>query len=82
MTGEDRQKPIAICRANEVEAWFFPFFIRPANDLEPAFLFLEDHLYNMTADLEGVLVGMVRIESEMDLREQGYFPAEDGIYYL
>jgi hypothetical protein len=82
LTEENRQRPIAICRANEVEAWYFPFFLRPASDLEPAFLFLEDHLYNMTADLEGVLVGMVRIDSEEDLKERGYFPGEDGIYYL
>ncbi len=37
---EKRTKPIASCAANEVEAWDFPFYLRPATDFEPPFLFL------------------------------------------
>ncbi len=75
-------RPIAVCRANEVEAWSFPFFIRPPTGFEPAFLFLEEHLYNLSPDESDVLQGLVRIDSAQDLRRLGYAPGDDGAYVI
>jgi hypothetical protein len=75
-------KPIAACEANGVEAWFYPFFVRPATDFEPSFLFLEDHLYNLNEDDQGILEGLVRIDSVDDLVRLGLTPDEEGVWRI
>lgn len=79
---EREDKPIAICRANEVEVYEFPFFLKPENDLEPLFLFLGIHLENFGPEDDYILKNIIRIDSAEDLEKLGFSPAEDGIFYL
>ncbi len=79
---EKRTKPIASCAANEVEAWDFPFYLRPATDFEPPFLFLEDHLYNMNREEIEALGKIHRIDKEEDLARLGFPKSADGVFLV
>jgi hypothetical protein len=77
------EKPIARCMANGVDAYEYPFYVKPAKQMEPDFIFLEDHIYNFDTDEMGQLLGsLVRIEEEMDLKRLGYEKDQEGIYIL
>jgi hypothetical protein len=77
------EKPIARCEANGVDAYDYPFFVKPAQGMEPAYLFLDDHVYNFTTEeMEEIMSHLVRIEEEKDLWELGYKKNIDGIYLL
>ena len=77
------EKPIARCEANGVDAYEYPFYVRPAQGSEPAYLFLEDHVYNFTSEeAEEILVRLVRIEEEKDLQALGYEKNQDGTFVL
>ncbi len=75
-------KPIAVCEANEVEAWEYPFWVKPAEGLEPTFLYLEDHLYNLDQADKELLDHLVRVDSPEDLERLGYRADEEGVYRL
>jgi len=76
-------KPIARCEANGVDAYKYPFFVKPAHGMEPAYVFLEDHVYNFTTEeIEEIMTHLVRIEDEKDLQALGYKTNEEGIYIL
>jgi hypothetical protein len=76
-------KPIARCVANGVDAYEYPFFIKPAEGMEPAYIFLEDHVYNFnTEEMEEIMHRLVRIEQEKDLQDLGYKKSIEGIYIL
>jgi hypothetical protein len=44
------EKPIARCEANGVDAYRYPFYVKPEHGMEPAYVFLEDHVYNFTTE--------------------------------
>ncbi len=77
------EKPIARCEANGVEAYEYPFYVKPAQAMEPAYIFLEDHVYNFNAEeMKEIMGSLVRIEEEKDLQDLGYEKAEGGIYVM
>jgi hypothetical protein len=76
-------RPIARCVANGVDAYEYPFYIKPAEGMEPAYIFLEDHVYNFNRQEKGAIVDrLVRIEQEGDLQALGYEKNREGIYVL
>jgi hypothetical protein len=78
---EDR--PIARCRANDVDAYEYPFYVKPAQGPEPAYIFLEDHVYNLDRDeADNIMDDLIRIEREQDLQDLGYEKNEEGIFIL
>ena len=77
------EKPIARCEANGVDAYEYPFYVKPAQGMEPDYIFLEDHVYNFTTEeTEEIMPHLVRIEQEKDLRALGYKKTEEGLYIL
>jgi hypothetical protein len=77
------QKPIARCAANGVDAYSYPFYVRPARGMEPAYIFLEDHVYNFTTEeAEEIMPHLVCIEDEKDLQKLGFEKNKDGIYLV
>ncbi|NVM21178.1 MAG: hypothetical protein HWN68_05305 [Desulfobacterales bacterium] len=77
------EKPIARCEANDVDAYDYPFYIKPAHGMEPDYIFLEDHVYNFNREeAEEIMDHLVRIELEKDLQDLGYKKNEEGIYIL
>ena len=77
------QKPIVRCEANGVDAYTYPFYVKPAKGMEPAYVFLEDHVYNFTTEeLEEMKPDLIYIENEEALRRLGYKKNEDGIYLV
>ena len=77
------EKPIARCMANGVDAYEYPFYIKPAQGQEPAYIFLEDHVYNFnTEETEEIMPHLVRIEEEEAIRMLGFEKNEEGIYVL
>jgi hypothetical protein len=76
-------KPIARCEANGVDAYEYPFYVKPTQGMEPAYIFLEDHVYNFnTEEREEIMGGLVLIGREEDLQVLGYKKSEEGIYIL
>jgi hypothetical protein len=77
------EKPIARCEANGVDAYAYPFYVKPEEAMEPAYIFLEDHVYNFVREeMERIMPHLVRIENEKDLKALGYSKDEDGVYVL
>jgi hypothetical protein len=77
------EKPIARCEANHVEAYTYPFYVKPEQGMEPAYIFLEEHVYNFDADETREIMGqLVRIDKEGDLKKLGYQKDNEGIYVL
>ncbi len=77
------EKPIARCEANGVDAHEYPFYVKPAHGMEPAYVFLEDHVYNFNREeTEEMMAHLIRVESEKDLEDLGYKKNEEGIYIL
>ena len=76
------ERPIARCEVNGVDAYDYPFFVKPANGMEPAYLFLEDHVYNFTTEDEEIMLHLIRIDDEKDLLLLGYEKNGEGIYVL
>lgn len=77
-----QKKPIARCEANGVEAYAYPFYVKPEKNMEPAYIFLEDHVYNFVhEEREEILPQLIKIEKEKDLQALG-FDKEKGIYVL
>lgn len=77
------EKPIARCEANGVDAYEYPFYVKPAHGMEPAYIFLEDHVYNFNREeMEEIMVHLIRIEQEKDLQNLGFEKDVHGIYIL
>jgi hypothetical protein len=77
------EKPIARCEANDVEAHAYPFYVKPERGMEPAYIFLEEHVYNFDADEKREIVGhLIRIDNEGDLKKLGYKKDEQGVYVI
>ena len=77
------EKPVARCEANGVDAYGYPFYVKPEQGMEPAYVFLEDHLYNFnTEEMEYMMDQLIRIDKEKDLQNLGYKKNEDGIYII
>lgn len=77
------EKPIARCEANGVDAYEYPFYVKPAHGMEPAYIFLEDHVYNFSREeTEEMMAHLIRVESEKDLEDLGYKKNEKEIYIL
>jgi len=77
------EKPIARCEANGVDAYEYPFYVKPAQGMEPDYIFLEEHVYNFTTEeTEEIMPHLVRIEQEKDLQALGYKKNEEGLYIL
>lgn len=80
---EMHEKPIARCEANGVDAYEYPFYVKPAHGMEPAYIFLEDHVYNFNQEeMEEIMAHLVRIEQEKDLQNLGFEKDVHGIYIL
>ena len=76
-------KPIARCQANDVDAYAYPFYIKPAHGMEPAYIFLEEHVYNFNDEEAKAIMGhLIRIEQEKDLQNLGFEKNEEGIYVV
>lgn len=77
------EKPIARCEANGVHAYDYPFYVKPAKDMEPAFIFLEDHVYNFVREeMEEIMPRLVKIRRDEDLQALGYEKDEEGVFVL
>ena len=77
------EKPIARCESNDVEVYSYPFYVKPEQGMEPAYVFLEDHVYNFDTDeTSEIMSHLVRIDNEEDLRKLGYKKDENGVYVL
>jgi hypothetical protein len=77
------EKPIARCEANDVEAHTYPFYIKPEQGMEPAYIFLEEHVYNFGAEETRKIAGrIIRIDNEEDLKKLGCEKDEKGVYVL
>jgi len=77
------EKPIARCRANDVDAYTYPFYLKPARGMEPAYIFLEEHVYNFDkAEADHVRGQLIRIEREQHLLDLGYEKDGAGIFIL
>ena len=77
------EKPIARCKANGVDAYEYPFYVKPAKDMEPAYIFLQDHVYNFDRDeAREIMPHLVRIEKEADLRALGFERNDEGVYLV
>jgi hypothetical protein len=77
------QKPIIRCEANGVDAYAYPFYVKPARGMEPAYVFLEDHVYNFnTEEVQEIMPYLICIEDEKDLQRLGCKQNEDGVYLL
>ncbi|MBW1739973.1 MAG: hypothetical protein JRJ42_02430 [Deltaproteobacteria bacterium] len=77
------EKPIAHCEANGVDAYEYPFYVKPAQGMEPAYIFLEDHVYNFNSEeMEEIMDRLIRIKQEKDLHDLGYKKNEEGIFIL
>ncbi len=78
----DQEKPIARCPVNEVEAYYFPFYIKKGVGMEVDFLLLDIHLLHMTSEEKAVMGELIEINCVEDLEEQG-FPKDDmGVYII
>jgi hypothetical protein len=78
----DQERPIARCPSNEVEAYYYPFYIKKAVGMEVDFLLLDIHLLHMTSDEKEVMGELIVINSVEDLEEHG-FPKDDmGVYII
>ena len=76
-------KPIACCEANDVEAYVYPFYIKPERGMEPAYIFLEDHVYNFNTDeIKEIKTHLIRINNEEDLQRLGYKQNSEGVYII
>jgi hypothetical protein len=76
-------RPVARCVANGVEAWAFPFYIAKEAGMEPAFLFLEDHVYNFdAAEKEALSPRLVMISCDEDLEAAGISRGDDGVWVI
>ena len=76
-------KPIARCEANDVDVYGFPFYVKPEQGMEPAYVFLEDHVYNFDTDETSEIADhLVRIDNEGDLKRLGYKKDSEGIYII
>lgn len=76
-------KPIARCVANDVNAYEYPFYIKPADGMEPDYIFLENHVYNFNPDeMKAIMNRLVRIEREKNIKDLGYQKDKEGIYVL
>ena len=64
MTEKKRDKPIAYCPANEVEAWELPFFIKPGMGMEEDFLMMDFHMFHMTTEEKDSLGKLVEITAQ------------------
>ena len=77
------EKPIARCEANDVEAHTYPFYVKPEQGMEPAYIFLLEHVYNFDSDETREIYGhLIRIDNEGDLQKLGYKKDEKGVYIL
>ena len=77
------EKPVARCEANGVHAYNYPFYVKPAKDMEPDYIFLEDHVYNFVREeMEEIMPHLVKIQNEGDLQALGYKKDKDGIFVL
>jgi hypothetical protein len=77
------EKPIARCQANGVDAYDYPFYVKPATDMEPAYIFLEDHVYNFVREeVEEIMPHLTKVEDEGTLVSMGYEKDKEGIYIL
>jgi hypothetical protein len=77
------ETPIARCEANGVEAYTYPFYVKPPRGMEPAFIFLADHVYNFTTEeKEEIMAHLILIQEEKDLQGLGFQKNEDGVYLL
>lgn len=78
----ERTKPIAVCPSNEVEAWDYPFYVKPARDFEPPAMLLPIHVENLSREDADNLGPLARIDGEEDLRRLGFAAGPDGIFMI
>jgi len=77
------EKPIARCKANNVDAYAYPFYVKPARGMEPAYIFLEEHVFNFNEEeVKELAKDLVPIKREQDLQDLGFEKNDDGIYVL
>ena len=79
---QTEERPYARCPANEVEAFYFPFYIKKGVGVEPDFLLLDIHLFHMTSEEKAVMGELIEVTSADQLRELG-FPEDDrGVFVI
>jgi hypothetical protein len=74
--------PIARCPGNEVDAYYFPFYIKRGVGVEPDFLLLDIHLLHMTAEEKAVMGELVEINCPEDLEGLEYPRDDRGIFII
>ncbi|OEU45660.1 MAG: hypothetical protein BBJ60_12295 [Desulfobacterales bacterium S7086C20] len=76
-------KPIARCEANGVDAHEYPFYVKPAHGMEPAYIFLEDHVYNFNNEEKNEIGRyLIHIQCEKDLENLGYERDNEGVFVV
>lgn len=79
---ETSEIPIARCPGNEVDAYYYPFYIKRGVGVEPDFLLLDIHLFHMTSEEKAVMGELIEINNLEDM-EKLEFPRDDqGIYII
>jgi len=78
----DQEIPIARCPSNEVEAYYYPFYIKKAVGMEVDFLLLDIHLLHMTSEEKAVMGEVIEINCVEDLEDQGYPKDDRGIFLV
>ena len=72
-------KPIARCKANGVEAYQFPCYVKAEAGMEPDYVFLEDHLYtSKSKEKKEPIHYLFGIDKEQGLQDFGYKKDSQG----
>ncbi|UCF30024.1 MAG: hypothetical protein JSV26_08030 [bacterium] len=74
--------PIARCPSNEVEAYYYPFYIKKGVGMESDFLLLDIHLFHMTAEEKAVMGELIEINCIEDIEELEYHRDDRGTFII
>jgi hypothetical protein len=74
--------PVAVSPSNDVEAWEYPFYVKPVRDFEPPAVLLTIHVENLSREEARDLGPLVRIEGPEDLLRLGFSAGPDGVFMV
>jgi hypothetical protein len=88
MASQTKEKPvsedklIAYCPINEVEAYYYPFYIKKGKSVESDQLLLDIHFLHLTSDERLHMGPVIEINSEEELLAQGFTKNDKGVYIV
>jgi hypothetical protein len=78
----ETDKLIAKCPVNEVEAYYYPFFIKKGTGVESDQLLLDIHFFHMTSEEREVMGELIEITCEEDIATAGFSKDDRGVYIV